>query len=418
MTQTIGRKALFGLFNEATYGVSAGLTVGEKGYLKTNALSGMIAQIIDETLSGFRGLPQSIEGNKDVSGAITVNVGPQSIGKWLKHLMGHVATVYAVAVRTTSLVVGVEVLRAQSTSAVGAGTLTFVFVGTTLSWAEQGDTAGAAQNVVAGGDFSLASTNGKLLHVRVTAGAIPGANTADTITVGASTTYEHVFAPTGTEAVGMTIEVDLGAEMASGFRYIQYTGCRFPKGSFKFASSGFIEGNFDVRGANFSNSAGAPLDASLDDYGHTAFSMFRASIEVDGVNYADAQEVTLDYDNDSDDSEFVIGGGGVRGAMTHGFFKPSGSLTALFKDSITLNKAIAGTVCALRIQVYNGTGAGTVGNEMVTFRIPDLKFEAKTPTVEGPKGLKLQLKFNAHRPNTAESRTEIALRTTRATGTF
>jgi hypothetical protein len=418
MAQVIGRKVVVGLYNESTYGVSAGLTSGEKAPIKTSQLTGTIAQIIDETLSGYRGLPQSIEGNKDVSGAIVCNLAPQSCGKWLKHLLGLVGTVYAVAARTSSNITGVEVLRAQSTSSAGAGTLAFLISGTTLSWAEQGDTAGTPVNIAAGGDFTLASNNGKQLFVRVTAGLIPAGNQNDTITVGAGTTYEHVFNAAGAEAVGMTVEIDYGPEMTTDYRYQQYNGVRVTKGSFKFGSNGFVEATYDLRGANFSNTAGAPLDATLDDYGHTGFSMFRATLEIDGAVAADVQEATIDVDNDSDDTEFVIGNGGVRGALTHGFQKWSGSVNTLFKDSVLLNKALAGSVSALRIHLYNGTGNGTLGNEAITFRVPDLKFEAKTPPIAGPKGVKVSLNFNGHRPQSGETRAEVALRTTRAAGTF
>jgi hypothetical protein len=414
MPQAIGRKVNLVAFNEATYGVSAGLTTGEKLYVKSIGVTGNIAQIIDETLSGLRGLPQSIAGNKDVTGSVPVNTAPQSILKWLKHLLGLSATQYAVADRTTSTITGVEVLRAENTSATGAGTLAYTASGTTITWSENGDTAGSPVNIGAGGDFTVTSTSGKDVYIRVTAALLPVGNQSDTVTIGAGTTYEHVFTPQGTEAVGMTLEVDLGAEIATQNRWMHFKGVRPVKGSFKFGSSGFIEASFDVRGANFTNDAGAALDATPDDFGHQAFSMFSASIEVDGEVYALAQEVTIDLDNDGDDTNFVIGGGGVRGSLPFGFIKPSGNVNALFASAALLNKAIAGTPCALRLTAYNGTGVGTLGNERITFRVPDLKFEAKTPAIEGPKGVKLQLAYNGHRPNTGESRIEVAVRTTRA----
>lgn len=418
MAQAIGRKAVVTAINETTFGTTPGSPSAEKLYVKSFGVSGAIAQIIDETLSGFRGLPASIEGNKDVSGSIATNLAPQSLGKLIKHLLGMNSTSYAVAKRSTSTITGVEILYAEASTTAGNGTLTFAISGTTLTWAPSGDTAGTPVNIAAGGDFTITSTGGYDLFVRVTASAIPVGNASDTVVVGAGTTYEHVFSPRGTEATSMTLEVDLGSEIATAYRWLRFVGCRPVKGSFKFGSSGFVEANYDIRGASFSNDGGATLDASPDDYGHTAFSMFRASIEVDGVTYASAQEVMLDIDNDADDSNFVIGGGGVRGSMPFGFLKVSGSINALFADATLLNKAIAGTAAALRIEVYNGTGAGTAGNEALVIRIPALKLEAKTPTVEGPRGLKLQLAFNAHCPNAAESQVEMSLRTTRAAATF
>lgn len=418
MAQAIGRKAVVTAINETTFGTTPGGPSAEKLYVKSFGVGGNIAQIIDETLSGFRGLPASIEGNKDVQGSIAVNVAPQSIGKLIKHLLGMNATSYAVAKRSTSTITGVEIKYGKTSTPAGNGTLTFTASGTTLTWAPATDTAGAAVNISAGGDFTIISTGGHELYVRVTASLIPGGNQSDTIAVGAGTIYEHVFSPRGTEATSMTLECDLGSEITSAYRWLRFLGCRPVKGAFKFGSSGFCEANFDFRGATFSNDGGATLDASPDDYGHTAFSMFRASIEVDGATYADAQDVSLDIDNDADDSNFTIGGGGVRGSLPYGFLKVSGSVNALFTSATLLNKAIAGTAAALRIEVYNGTGAGSTGNEALVIRIPELKFEAKTPTVDGPKGVKVQLAFNAHRPDAAESKVEFSLRTPRAAATF
>lgn len=414
MAQAIGRNVVIGLYNETNYGSAAGVTTGEKGYVKQSGLTGAIARAIDETLSGFRGLPQSIASNKDVTGSIPVVIAPQSIPKWLKHLLGLDATAYAVARKTTNNITGVEVLRAQSTSAAGNGTLAWTQATSLLTWQEQGATAGAGVNISAGGDFTLASgTSGKTITVRVTAALLPVTNQNDTVDVEGGTVFLHRFTPQGTMPEGLLVEVNLGTEITLANRYIRYLGCRIASARLTFSPQGFVEANFDIRGANFNNDSGAALDASLDDFGHTGFSMFSATLEVDGAVYADCQSLEVMIDNDLDDSLFVIGGGGVRGALPAGFLKVSGTLTALFKDNVLLNKAIAGTACALRIDWKSGIGDGTLGNEALILRIPDLLFKAKTPAVEGPKGLKVALEFDSHRPTAAESRVEAALYTTR-----
>lgn len=188
MAQAIGRKAVVTAINETTFGTTPGSPSAEKLYVKSFGVSGAIAQIIDETLSGFRGLPASIEGNKDVSGSIATNLAPQSLGKLIKHLLGMNSTSYAVAKRSTSTVTGVEILYAESGTTAGNGTLTFAIAGTTLTWAPSGDSAGTPVNISAGGDFTITSTGGYDLFVRVTASAIPAGNASDTVVVGAGTT--------------------------------------------------------------------------------------------------------------------------------------------------------------------------------------------------------------------------------------
>ena len=415
MSQAIGRNVVVGLYNESTYGSPSGITSGEKAYIRQNGLTGAIARAVDETLAGFRGMPQSIASNKDVTGGLQVTVAPESIPKLLKHTLGLDTTTYAVARKTTNLITGVEVLRAQATSASGNGTLAFTQATGMLTWAEQGAVAGAGQNISSGGDFTLVSgTTSKTITVRVTAALLPGSNQNDTVDVEAGTTFLHRFTPAGTLPEGLLVEVNLGSEITLAHRYIRYLGCRVATARLSFNPQGFVDGNFDIRGANFNNDSGAALDASLDDFGHVGFSMFNASIELDGTSYADATTVEITFDNDLDDSLFVIGGGGVRGAMPAGFFKCNGTLTALFKDATLLNKAIAGTAGSLKIELKNGTGDGSAGNEALIIRVPDLLFTAKTPGVEGPRGLKLPLEFMSHRPNAAESRVEAALYTTRA----
>lgn len=78
-----------------------------------------------------------------------------------------------------SNVTGVIVAYASASSAAGAGTLTYVASGTTLSWAENGDTAGSAVNVGAGGWFTLASANGQTIRVIVVAAELPVGDASD-----------------------------------------------------------------------------------------------------------------------------------------------------------------------------------------------------------------------------------------------
>lgn len=411
MGQVTGRKVTFAFADEGTYGSATGVTATERMYLVSSGLNGSVARAIDQTLSGYRGQLQSIQGDTTVGGSIPVVVAPESIGRWLKHLIG-APTVYA-PVTVASAVPGVEVLRASAASATGAGTLTYTHSGTTLAWAENGDTAGTAVNISAGGRFTITSTSGESVYVNVTPGSLPGTDDTATVTV-VTGAYEHVFT-VGNLPTGFLVEANLGTDIAEAYRWIRYLGCRIAQGQFTFSPSGFIEASFDVRGASFSNAAGATLDATPDDYGHSAFSMFNATIKEAGAAIATCTNVQLTYNNDLDDSNRVIGGGGILGSMPEGFANISGNATFLFSTADQLNKAIAGTETSLEIAVTKGTGAGTDGNEQLVMRIPRLLFEATTPNVEGPRGLRLPLNFTTHRGTGAEHGFEVSLRNTRST---
>lgn len=327
MAQVRGTQVVFGLFNETTYAQVPGAPSGERAYMRTSNLRGSIARIMDETLSGYRGMPPSIAGNTDVQGSIPTVLAPQSCMRWLAHLIG----------------------------------------------------------------------------VPTTTGAGP---------------YEHVFA-VGTGALelppGLLIEADMGPALAAPNRYIRFHGCRIGQAQMRFQPSGFVEANYDIRGSYFTNNAGVALDASLDDFGHRGFSMFTATMERNGAPIANVADYSVTWSNDLDDSLFVIGGGGRRGALPEGFARISGQLTALYNDSVLLNDAIASNELSLSVTLQNGTGDGSAGNEYFNITVPHLFLEATTPEVPGPRGLRNQFNWSAHRDGSNEIAATVTVRNARAT---
>lgn len=411
MGQVTGRGVAMAFFTEGTYNSASGISATEKLYCASNSLAGTIARLRDPTLSGFRGQPQSIEGDTDLTGDIVMMLAPESIGPWLKHTMGTVTTY--VPVTESSAIPGVEALRANTGSATGAGTLTWTASGTTLTWAENGDTAGSAVNVGAGGRFSILSNNGQILYVETTP-ALFGADDTSTVTV-ATGSYEHVFTA-GALPVGLGVEVNYGTDIASAYRWMQFLGLRVSQLRLQMTPSGFIQATFSVRGASFNNIAGATLDASPDDFGHTAMSMRSVSTITEGAATAtNITSLNIQIDNDLDDSNRVIGGGGVRGSLPEGFCNVSGTVEALFNSATLLNKALNGTESSLVLPVVKGTGNGTAGNEYFAIRLPRYLYEAATPPINGPRGVRTSFNLNAHRPSTGELDLELVLRNTRAT---
>lgn len=82
----IGRR-LIG-YTETVFGTIPGLPAGLVLPIVTSALSVKRARDSDATLQGYRGMPRGVLANKDVSGSVTVNGAPGSLGFWLKHLIG------------------------------------------------------------------------------------------------------------------------------------------------------------------------------------------------------------------------------------------------------------------------------------------------------------------------------------------
>lgn len=418
--QLIGRELKFGIANETTFATVPGSPSCELAYLRTSSLGGTIAKLIDDTLSGYRGQQRPIDGAIDLMGSLQTNLAPESCGRLLKNLMGLSATTYAVAVKSTATVTGVEVLRAESASAAGNGTLAFAIAGTTLAWNENADTAGTPVNVSAGGDFILASANGKKLYVRVTASLLPAGNQSDTVAVSGATVYEHVFSVAGPKPAGMVVECDLGSKITTSRRFLRFLGCKVGQGQFAFPANGFASANYDIKGATFNRDSGVTLDATFDDYGHNAFSMRDAEITLNGAAFSKGTDCALTVNNDLDDSNYTIGGRGARESLPDGQLMVSGSLTALATDETAsvLVDAINGSNASLAIVLKRGTGLGTAGNEALVFRLPELSLTPVTEKMDGAKGIRQQIEFNGYRPTGSDTRVEICLRTTRAAASF
>lgn len=313
------------MWNESTFGVDPVSISAEKMFFRTFNPSGSLKRLMDETITGRRGMPSSIAGDKDVTGQILTTFAPESALRYLQHLIGGPAT------------------------------------------------------------------------------------------SGASAPYTHVFSLAGALPVGFGMQVDYGSTLSAPGRYLHLLGCRIAKGSFKFMPSGFVDATYDVRGSNFNLSDLAVADAAAAEYGHTGFSMFSAAVKEGGASIGDLAEVTLDWDNDLDDTLRTIGQGGVRGDLPEGFAKLTGTATALFKNATLMDKALASTTSSLNLILQHGTGAGTAGNEHAEFDVPALKWEMSTPPIDGPKGLKVSLKWTAERVGSAELAAAVTIKSARAT---
>lgn len=210
------------------------------------------------------------------------------------------------------------------------------------------------------------------------------------VTTGAGP-YVHTMT-VGDLPLALTCEVDYGANISGSGRYIKYNGCRVASAAFDFPTEGACTVSFNMIGAEGVKSA-TPLDATLTDNGHTTFSAFSASIDEGGVTSAQVKSVNFTIDNTLDEDGFVIGGNGVRQALPEGTVKIRGSLTAIFEDTVLMNKSLDDTESSLKITLSRGDGLGSAGNESLEFLIQQLKYSPATPPVEGPRGVLITLDF-------------------------
>lgn len=92
MAKVQGINVSFNIYDEDTYGQDPGTPDGQRAYLKSCGLKATQALEDDDTLTGSRDMTKPTRGNQDANGPCVMNIGAESIGKWLKHTLGQVAT--------------------------------------------------------------------------------------------------------------------------------------------------------------------------------------------------------------------------------------------------------------------------------------------------------------------------------------
>lgn len=218
----------------------------------------------------------------------------------------------------------------------------------------------------------------------------------------AGTAFKHTFV-VGEGALdlppGITFEEDFGAVLGSAdHRVLRYSGCRINKGTFNFGTQGYIGLSFDVIGA-LMTAAAAPLDATLTDLGHSSWSVADIGIVLSSGAVIEVcfNNLSLGYTNNLDTDSYCINGGGVRDSLARGTVGLEGQATALFDSDALLKQTLADTDASLVVSLTRGTGDGTAGNEKLVLTVPALTFDPAGVPVTGPKGLRVQGNFTAHR---------------------
>jgi hypothetical protein len=419
-----GRETRLAIISESAYNVIPGGPVGTLLYVKSDGVLGKTARVTDDTMAGnVRGQVKSVKSERDLRGSIAAALNPHSMLDLFKHAVG-AATAYRPAFNpaggaytgVAAALTGVRVLRANALCPTGAtGILAYTAAGTTLTWTPPGGAAGTPVNVSAGGKFTLTGGGAnQQLYVEVTAGGLPGGNQTDNA-INVFNAYEQVFTVGADLLAGFILERDRGTKIGGGSRYLRRTGCRVSQFQVSSAPTGIAEASFEIIGADFSENAAA-LDASLDDFGHVAFSNLDCTIYVDGVASTGKHTAwSMQWSNDLDEDGRTIGGQGVRGMLEAGMAMVSGSFTSLFDDVAFLTKARTETDIAVLARWLRGTGSGLVGNEAIGIELPFCTLAEETEPVTGPKGTRITYNYNVHKPSSGELDAYIYVRTPRAT---
>lgn len=223
-------------------------------------------------------------------------------------------------------------------------------------------------------------------------------------TTGETAPYLHKFKPGDTQP-SLVIEKGF-ADIA---QYLKYNGCKVSKFSLSVGGDGELTASLTFMGAketiSITTVSASPVSPTLDRLGH-----FNASLKIDGVAVAIATTMTLDIDFGLDGNTFAIGANGGRAAVNEGLLAISGAITAFFEDATYLNKAISGTAVSIELIL-------TSGANILSFLMPEVKFARKSPSIDGPAGIKQELSYNAFYKSNAEG-VAIVVSLTNATATY
>lgn len=88
MSQATGATSRILGWDEATYNTTPATPTATVLHVQNFNPKLDEARDADPTLSGYRGQPRSTAGRRDISGQALVTMAPESIGFWLKHLIG------------------------------------------------------------------------------------------------------------------------------------------------------------------------------------------------------------------------------------------------------------------------------------------------------------------------------------------
>jgi hypothetical protein len=179
-------------------------------------------------------------------------------------------------------------------------------------------------------------------------------------------------------------------------QYFLYNGCKMSKMDVNCPQEGFITCNFDVAGGKETVSS-VPYDDDPIDDPFSPFDAFGAQITQGGAILATVTAINFSLDNGVKTDNYAIDrtNPGEVVSLPAGKIAIKGSLTAFFEDLTLYNLALNNTTTSVALDFERGTGAGTLGNEKLTFTMEEVKLQPKSPAISGDEGIKIELTFEA-----------------------
>lgn len=382
---------------EDTYKTEPANVAAKKLYFSTDTMSfNQGLERSDVQRGGVRHPTRSLRGQVEVAGDINTEL--MATGPLLYAACGSMETTMAGGTVGTAL-------------GAPTGVIDSVKQTLTITQTAHGQSVGGSMEIA--GLTAPTSLNGKIWPII----AVPGANslvlriptgTGTTFTLGAGTIKPVTAAGVCTHTIkagGRLASYLLEKGFADLGQYLRYLGAVCSRLSFSIGATGAIKlatswmaAGETVNSSSFDSDPLDNLKSSFDNLGIAA-----ANIKEGGSVVANIMAIdNIQIDNNLDGDTFVVGGGGSRSAINPGVYSVTGTVRAMF-DSIELyNKARNSTETSLDFTITRGAGDGTPGDESLQVVIPELIYQAKSPVIEGPKGVRVELGFEADYTDNAD----------------
>ena len=206
--------------------------------------------------------------------------------------------------------------------------------------------------------------------------------------------YVHTFEVNDTALPSYFIEVahtDLG-------EYHLHNGIKMNSFDISFGGDGELLMNMNVMGQKSTRSAAEVL-APTALATVLNFEQFQAAI----TGASSVKDISLNYTNNLDGNQYIIGGGGVRGEIPLGMVGVSGSFTALYENDTLLAAARDNVDQTLVITLTNGA-------TILEFTMNEVVLEPTGVVVDSPQGLSVSFNYSAFwRSNATSSSLIVAL---------
>ena len=201
-----------------------------------------------------------------------------------------------------------------------------------------------------------------------------------TAVVGQTGMYSHVF-KVKDDQPSMVIQKgfkDIG-------QYYIYNGCKINTLSLPIGSDSEAVATINVMGSKETQQT-TKYDTTATEVKLDRVYNSQCSVKIGGTEIGIIKTGNIKLDCGLDGDQYCIGDNNTRGDIPEGIFKPSGDITALFKDNAFVDKAKNGTVDSLEV-IY------TKDTKSLSFKFPEIMYQRTSPAVSGKTGVSCSMNW-------------------------